>query len=299
MIASAEPLEPFESEAAKVAYCRAFLEQRGYAVSEPLPAQKPRDREPRSLAYVLISAKRPREMQEQLILGAIDAVGSSVPRFAGAFIDEYSAAGKRLADRPGGRKLWNTLDCGDHLWLSHYDHLGRGDLDSLQELERIFRWGVVIHVADFLGNQFLAIRDEDMIPVLLLREQITARRQFIGERTKYGMDHSRAAGRPMNGVAPIGYQKAGLGKRARFKAHHQDQRNSNAIWRMGRELNWRPKTICRELKKRRVLIPTGHSQGRGWSVDRIKKVLAYASPPFPNCPEGATRVDDLLDSAAC
>jgi DNA invertase Pin-like site-specific DNA recombinase len=296
MIAVAEPIDRFESEAAKIAYCRGFLEQRGYAVSEPLPTRKPIGREPHSVAYILNSAKRPRESQEQLIWGAITALGGSVPRFAGAFVDEYPVARKRLAERPGGHKLLNALDWGDHLWLSHYDHLGRDDLESLQTLERLFARGVVIHVVDFLGNQFVAVRDEDMIPVALLREQIKATREHVGERTKYGMQCSKAAGRPMNGVAPIGYQKVGVGKKARFNAHRQDQLNCNAIWRLGRELNWPPKTIHRALKKRRVLIPTGHSQGRGWSVERVKKVLAYEALPFPDCPEGTTKIDDLFDT---
>jgi DNA invertase Pin-like site-specific DNA recombinase len=302
MIASAEPLEPFESEAEKIAYCRAFLQLRGFSVLEPVPEEaKPHSRQPVSVGYVLDSddPKQSGDVQQSRIIGAHMAAGRSTPPFYKIVADTMYAGGKRWCDRPEGRKLFEFLEPGDHLWITHCNRLGVDDLDSVVAAERIADRGVRLHILDFYGFDLAVLGPNDKAQLTIVREQIQERRQLISARTKVGMAQARAAGRLGNGVPPIGFRKVGLGAKARYKAEFNDQRVCNIVWRLRHEQGWSIYRICKELRARKVLIPPGHSQGRGWCDERVKKVIAHKERPFPDCPEGPTKMDDLLDVQDC
>jgi DNA invertase Pin-like site-specific DNA recombinase len=292
--------QAFQTEDEKITYCRQFLERRGFAIQSPEPTCEPQNREPVSVAYLRASTGKQElstTIQLERCTAGIAAAGDTVPRFGGAYEDKATSGTKRLMDRIEGKKLYQFLQGGDHLWITHFDRLGRNTLDSLQMLENFAKRGVKLHVLDFFGHQFDVLNPQDAMMVHFFCAIAKYMRDQTAQRTKAALEHLRKQGRILGWHAPPGYRAEGKKADRKFVPDYHDQKCINIAWTACRIEGWTQQKILKTFRERGVKIPIPNPNyfACGWRWHRLTKILRqHKRLPFPSCPKDTpTEVDDL------
>jgi hypothetical protein len=224
-------------------------------------------------AYVAPSWQMTAEAQREFINKALPDFGP--PDYV-HFEDGYHS-NKRLIERNEGRKLDQLLQAGDHLVVTHFDHLGRNDLDSLQTIEQFADRGVIVHVLKIFGYRFDVDTPQDRVVLKILIGIAKGPRDKVSRRTKEIYAHLLATRGYVQLYPAFGERVEVVNGKRRIVPWPYEQRWANQCWHWRHNEGWSWAEIEDELKRRRVKGP----KGCRWGKKRISKAIMRSEMPFP------------------
>lgn len=188
------------------------------------------------------------------------------------FYDPATSGGTELFEREAGRRLYYTLQKGDHLIFQRLDRMFRNGLDGVKSLEMLKAKGVTTAIATMPG-----LDPSSPFGVAMSFSQLgmgQMERMLIGERTSIAMTQLKSSGRAVNRHAPIGWAKRGK----EFVPDMVERRQVEELVKLmdqGHSLRRIEYKVCKMRRTR----------GCRWSKDSIRKAVTARQQGYPKLPQ--------------
>ncbi len=123
------------------------------------------------------------------------------------FFDEATSGSVPILERPGGAKLFATLERSPaikHLVVAKLDRLGRNACDLLTTYQKLDKMAVALHIVDMGGNTLCTQGPAGKLMFVILAGMAEFERELIRGRIQDALDR-RFDQRQLIGTAPYGF----------------------------------------------------------------------------------------------
>lgn len=196
----------------------------------------------------------------------------------GGWIYDSAVSGKKpMFEREQGRNLLTLAQPGDHLVWAKLDRAFRSVVDGAGTLAMLAARKVYVHSLD-LGLDTSTAIGRCISTVMLAFAELE--REYASDRTREAMQVRKRAGRPNNGVAPVGWKKIGK-KASSYYAPDTEERAQ-----VDRILQLRSGGMSYEeitIKMRGIIRPSG----RKWNHNSVRLACLAARRGFPKVHVGS------------
>ncbi len=193
--------------------------------------------------------------------------------FVDIVTDAGVSAGKPLAERPGGRKVFDAARKGkaQSVVVVKLDKAFRDAADCLTTTREWDKRGVAFHILDMGGTSIDTSTAMGRMFLTMAAGFAELERNLIRERTAAAMAHKRAKGERVSRYAPFGYD---FGPDGMLSENPTEQAVIADIRRL-RQNSETLRAIAEELTRREIPTKQGNTE---WTHQAVASILKRSRP---------------------